>query len=155
MENNSFLCKNIFLINQTINWIFKTLLFEIQFVTIWFNYFFYSKFFLICFLHIFSIKHSIIFSALRSLITYVHITQLRKLLQTNLEHNLFPKCYFFWHFYMVTNFKFRIFLIILFMKINVCARLYINKLHFDCAMICIVSFINYIIKFIETQIFWY
>ena len=41
----------------------------------------------------------------------------------------------FLYSYMITNFKFRIFLIIFFIKVNICAWPYINRLHFCCAMI--------------------
>ena len=40
---------------------------------------------------------------------------------------------------MISNFKFWTFLIILFIKVNTCAWLYINRLHFKCS-ICIVVF---------------
>ena len=36
----------------------------------------------------------------------------------------------------ITNFKFRIFIINCFIKVNMYACLYINKLHFNCSMIC-------------------
>ena len=37
----------------------------------------------------------------------------------------------FWYSYMFTNFRFRIFFIILFIKINICAWFYINRLRFN------------------------
>ena len=46
---------------------------------------------------------------------------------------------------MVAYFKIRIPVIIFFTKANICARYFINKLHFDCTMISIVVFTNYII----------
>ena len=42
--------------------------------------------------------------------------------------------FMFWNFYMVTNIKFRIFFIVLVIEINICAWLYINRIHFYCAM---------------------
>ena len=52
--------------------------------------------------------------------------------------------FIFRYSYMTTNFKFRIFLIIFVIKDNIRARLYISRLHIDCAMICIVVFIDYV-----------
>ena len=69
---------------------------------------------------------------------------------TKLCKNIFT----FWYSNMITNFKFSIFLIIFFIKFNICAWHYINKLHFICSMICIVVFIYNIILFINIQIFW-
>ena len=44
------------------------------------------------------------------------------------------------------NFRFRIFIIVFSTKLNICTWLYINKLHFDCSMICcIIVFVNNII----------
>ena len=43
---------------------------------------------------------------------------------------------------MVTIFKFRIFLIVFFIKVNISAKLYINKLLFGWSMVCIVVFIS-------------
>ena len=45
----------------------------------------------------------------------------------------------------------KIFLIIRFIKVNICAWLYINRLHFNRAMIYIVVFI----KFIQLHFLWY
>ena len=39
---------------------------------------------------------------------------------------------------MITSLEFRICLIIFFVKVNICVWLYINRAHFDCAMICII-----------------
>ena len=43
---------------------------------------------------------------------------------------------------MVTNLKFRVFIIIFYTRINICPRLYISRLHFNCAMICIRNKMN-------------
>ena len=40
-----------------------------------------------------------------------------------------------WYSNMVTNFKFRIFLTIFFIKVNIIAWININRLHFNCAVI--------------------
>ena len=53
---------------------------------------------------------------------------------------------------MITNFKLSIFIIFFCIKANIYAWLYINRLHFDCAMICIVVFINYIIYYSNAYI---
>ena len=64
--------------------------------------------------------------------------------------------FLFWYSSIISNFKFRTFLIIyLFIKVNIYAWLYINRLLFNCSMIFISAFINYIILFINIHIFWY
>ena len=62
--------------------------------------------------------------------------------------------FIFWYSYMITNFKFRVFLIIFLIKVKIYASIYISSFHFDYAMICIVVFINYTIWFINIHIFW-
>ena len=46
----------------------------------------------------------------------------------------------------ITNFKFRIFIINFYTRVNICASFHINRFNFNCTMICIVVFINYIIN---------
>ena len=53
-----------------------------------------------------------------------------------------------WYPYMITNFELRIFFVILPIEINICPSLYINRLHFGCAIISIIEFINCTIQFI-------
>ena len=56
-------------------------------------------------------------------------------------------CKKFFYFDILTGsptLNFRIFFIIIYNKLNICAGPYINRVHFDCAMICIVLFIDYI-----------
>ena len=62
--------------------------------------------------------------------------------------------FIFWYSYMITNFKLRIFLIFFFfiIKVSLCDRIYINRLHFNFAMIFIVALINHIINI---HSFWY
>ena len=43
---------------------------------------------------------------------------------------------------MIADFKFRIFTIF-YIKVSIYVHLHINKLHFDCFMICTIVFINY------------
>ena len=68
------------------------------------------------------------------LITYSHSTIYltflsQELLLRNFKLNLSQKTVFLcWYFYLITNFKFRIFIIIFQMKFNTCPRLYINRL---------------------------
>ena len=62
--------------------------------------------------------------------------------------------FIFWHSCIVTNFKFGS-LSFFCIKVKICAWLYINRLYFDCTVILIVVFINYIIYFINIHIFWY
>ena len=54
---------------------------------------------------------------------------------------------------MVTNYKFRIFIFIFFIKVNICASFYIGRLHFNGSMICMILFINYVIYFINIHFF--
>ena len=64
----------------------------------------------------------------------------------------------FLYFDILTWFQtlnFGAFYIILFIKINIYARIYIRRLHFDYAVIYIVIFINYIRKFVNITIFRY
>ena len=53
--------------------------------------------------------------------------------------------FIFWYSYMITNFKFRTFFIILFIKVNIYACLYINRLHFNVSVICIVYLLCHLI----------
>ena len=125
------------------------------------NYFVSSKLCLICVLQFFFMKWNvpIISSPLRSLLTYVHRTVVFNFLVTKkfftpIWNVAFCKNVLIFRYpNMITDFKFMIFLIIFFIKVNICARLYINRLYFDCAMICIVVFINYISYFINIHNF--
>ena len=53
----------------------------------------------------------------------------------------------FWYSYMITNFKFRIFLIIFFIKVNICALLYINRLMYYDICYCIFSLYHLIYQY--------
>ena len=48
-----------------------------------------------------------------------------------------------------------IFIIYFFIEVNICFGFYINRLHFNSSMICIVVFFNYVTQFINIHIFWY
>ena len=52
-------------------------------------------------------------------------------------------------FHMITNFKFRITIIIFCTKVDICVRPYINRLYLNDHTICIIVFIDYIILFIK------
>ena len=110
------------------------------------------------FLQFFLYKAPKTFSSLIWLITYVHGTVfltflITKLLQTNLKCKLLQK-----HLNLLiisptlnlgslsSHFSTRI---------NTSVWFYINRFHFNCAAICIIVFINYIILFININIFWY
>ena len=58
-----------------------------------------------------------------------------------------------WYSNIITNFTFRIFIIIFNNKVNIQTWLYISRLHFDCALIFTIMFINYIIWSISLYIF--
>ena len=61
-------------------------------------------------------------------------------------------CFIFWYFYIDSNFKFRIFLIICHSKINISAGTYINRPRFDCVMVSIIVFI--ITAYLSIYIYW-
>ena len=52
-------------------------------------------------------------------------------------------------------YEFRISLIIFSFKVNVGTWLNIDRFHFDCFMIRVVKFVNYLIYFIDVHILWY
>ena len=56
--------------------------------------------------------------------------------------NLLQKKFLFRFVYIVVKFKFRTFFIIFFIKINICAKLYINRLHIRCSMTCFWYFLT-------------
>ena len=62
--------------------------------------------------------------------------------------------FIFSYFSIIINFKFRISVINFFTRVNICVSFYIKKFHFNCAMMCIIVFINYIILFININFFW-
>ena len=122
-----------------------------------FDYLFNSKLFLICFLNIFFfLKRSSNFSPQHSTVFPRHSTAcLRHSIFNFFDHQMFftpiwnatfcKNIFIFWYSYMITNFKFRTFFIILITKLEIFVWLYINRLHFNCDMISIVVFIQYII----------
>ena len=115
------------------------------------SYFFNSKLYLICFLQFYFIK------CLKNFITFQITNNIfqRYIVYKFFNHKNFFRSisngtfgrnvFVFWYSYMIANINLSTFFTILFIKVNVCAWLYINRLHFDCSMICIVVFIDYII----------
>ena len=97
-------------------------------------------------------------SSLWSSITYVQGIVFLYFL--NYKYFLTPNCCvsfckyvsMFWYFHMVTNFKFRVFVIMMNTIVNICTRLNITRFHFNCP---IVIFVNYFIKLINVYNFWY
>ena len=114
--------------------------FDLQLVSFFLNYFFYTKFFFICLLQFFFIECS------NNLITglydpwsndpwdcifnfFTHKNFFRPIWSIAFDKIVFV----FLYCYIITNFKFRIFIF------------NINRLYFNCSMICIVAFIYFII----------
>ena len=46
--------------------------------------------------------------------------------------------FIFWYSNTITNFKFWVFIISFFIRISLCVWFYINRFHFNCAIICII-----------------
>ena len=121
--------------------------FDIQLITFCRNYFFKCKLFLI-FFAIISHKTSKRSSATGSSITYVHGTVFlffydHKNFFQAIWSLTYHKKLFILNSYIVTTFKFRIFVIIPFIKVNTCAWFYFNRLHFNGCMLCIITFTLY------------
>ena len=112
--------------------------FEMKLISFSFNYFFYSKLFLICPLQLFYVK---IFNNLFTILTYVYFNHLR------------PICIFMlWNSHMITYFNFWTFSI----RTNVLFSIRINLASIGfilIVMIWIIVFINTIISHIKIIIF--
>ena len=146
----------VFFIDTTIKQIIVSFLFNIFPLYYFFNF----KLFLICFLKFFSTKRSNNSPPWRSLIIIVHDTVFLAFLITK---SLFRQTwmvtfcknvFIFWYSNHITNFKFRIFIINSFTRVNICDCFYINSFYFNCTMLCIIIFLNYVIEFINIHIFW-
>ena len=61
----------------------------------------------------------------------------------------------FWYYHMINNFEFRIFVIILNIKVNIGTWLNTGRFYLDCSMICLVLFIKYLIWLFYVHIIWY
>ena len=126
MENDLFLYRNIFFINPTIKSIIITFPFDIYFITFSFNYFFYTKFFLICFLQLFFVTRCNRFFTIK--IThdicpqnsFFNFCNHKNFFRSIWNVTFCKNAFIFWNSY-ITNYKFRILFIIIFIKINICA----------------------------------
>ena len=58
----------------------------------------------------------------------------------------------FWYAHMATNFKFRIFAIMLNITLNIRTWLKVDRLYSDCSMISVVAIVNY---FIQMKYIWF
>ena len=134
-----------FIINPTIKRIIITFLFSLNIVyRIFFRYFFKSKLFLICFLRLYFVKRSSDFFSVKITNNRFLRYSVSEFLNNKNFFRLIWKIAFcknifvFWYYNIITNFKFRTFLIILFMKVNICDWLYVNRFHFNCSMCCCI-----------------
>ena len=106
-----------------------------------------------CFLQFLFVNIPTISSPLRSLITYVQGTLLLTFLIPKTSTDKFGVYFFcrnafmFQYSYMITNFKFRSFIVFFFIIVNICVWVYVNSFQFDCVMICIIVFKQCIVLF--------
>ena len=131
----------VFFIILAIKWIIIIFQFKMKFITFILYYFFYPNLFFAflfykTFQSFFSIK-VLCYICLRYSIFnfFCHKNFFRPIWSVTFRKNIF----IFWYSHMVTNFKFRIFIILSTPK-----TIYNNTLHFNCCMICCLI-INYII----------
>ena len=68
---------------------------------------------------------------------------------------LFQFFFMFCYLCTITNFKFKIFVIMLPTIFSICAPKNIRRFYFCGSMTCFVVFVNYFIYFINVHIFWY
>ena len=125
------------------------------------NDFFYPKSLLICFWSLFFIKCSTNFFTIEII---NNISPWNSIFSFFNHKNFFrpiwsisfsKKVFILWYSNMFASFKFRIFIITFFNRVNICIIFNFNRLHFNCSLIYIVVFIYYIIQFINIHIFWY
>ena len=115
------------------------------------NYFSCSKFSLICFLNFFFLKCFNSFFAVK----ITNNISLRQIIFNFFNHKIFlrpiwkvtfSKNFFvFQCSYMVPTLNLYSFSFIFYTKVTMCGRLYINRFHFDCALICVILLIHCII----------
>ena len=117
------------------------------------------KSFLICFLQFFFAKRSYNFFDFKitnnicpqsSFLIFCNTKNVfRSIWNTAFCKNVF----IFWYYHMIADFKYRTFLIIFFIKVNIHAWIYIKRFHFNPSMICVVKFINYLsYKFFDNEV---
>ena len=149
-----------FFIYPSIKRIIITFPFYIQSITFFLDYFFNSEIFLICFLQLVFVKCFINFFPFKVI---SNICQRHSIFNFFNHKNFFrpiwsvtfcKSIHIFWYSNITNNFKFRIFIINFFTRVNICVWFCINRFQFNCAMICTVIFIYYITWFISIDIFW-
>ena len=139
------LCPMCLFINPTVKRTIVTFLFNLQFTTFSLYYFFSSKLFLVCFLQFFFVKRSNNFFT----ITITNNICPRHIVFNFFNHKIFleqicnrtfcQKVFIFWYPNNITNFKFRIFIVQFFTRVNICAWFYFKRLRFNCVMIDFTS----------------
>ena len=148
-----------FFVNPTIKTIIISFPFDIQFTTFSFKYFFYAKFLLISLLQFFFIKT---FSNFFTIQIINNISQKNCIFNFTNNKNFFwpnwsisfsKNVFMFWNSNMITNFKFRIFFIWIFIVFSIRIVRNINRFQFYCSMncelelwTCCIVFINNIIN---------
>ena len=130
---------------------YHTFPFDIQFITFSFKYFFYSKFFLTSFLLFFFVKTSSNFCTIQ---VTNNITPQNCIFNPTNNKNFFwpiwsvsfsKNVFLFGNSNMVTNFKFRIFLVTIVVVFRIRIICNVNRFHFDGSMNCVIVLINKII----------
>ena len=115
------------------------------------KYFFYSKFLLISLLQFFFIKCSnnfFIIEVINSIFPWnciFNFTNNKNILRPIWCISFRKNIFLCRNSYEITNFKFRIFFMNFFLKINIWIIFNINRFHLNCSMICIIILTNYII----------
>ena len=131
--------------NPTFNRIIIDVLLSIQFCA-------FSNLFLICFLQFSFTKCSSNFiyfkitNNMNSSFSFFHRASVLTVIKTSSDQlGTQPFTKMFLYSNKITNFKIRTFFIIFFIKVIIYVWVYINGLRFNCAMLCIIIFISYII----------
>ena len=131
-----------FFIYPIFKWTIIVFPFNIEFIVFSLDNFFNFKFFLICLLQFILVKRSNNFFSIK----IINNTCPRYIILTFLITKIFwPTCSVTFRKYIFIFWYSRIFIIDFFTRVNLCVWLYINKFHFNCVIICIIVFINYII----------
>ena len=109
------------------------------------------NYFLICFLQFFFITRSINFFSIKIINnmclshSIFNFFNYRNFFRPIRSVTLCKNVFIFGYPNYITNFKFRTFTINFFTRVNICVWFYISRFHFNCTMVLIVIFINYII----------
>ena len=124
------LCIYILFINTAVKRNIVAFPFNVKFIALLLDYFYNYTLCLVCFLQFFFIKSFKNFFS-----TYVDRTVFLK---------IFAKIFLYFYIFTWPPFLNLRFSLSLSLLKSICARLYINILFFNCAMICIVVLINYV-----------